>query len=646
MKTVSLHRLVSAIIIGCVWVTTALPFFAHDAIQPGREFPVHIAKLYGWEHAKSCGLCFFWENNSGGSPFFGDPYTPAQHPFVALSTLLTNPIVAANLTMLFALTLLAGAGLIYAHLQRFSFYATVWLTCMLMVGGHFMARIEVGSIALPLSLAATVLALVVCLGWIANPTWQWGLYATLAIANLGLSGQGYFQLVFLLCCIPLGGIAWRQVRPHVIRQALVYIPAAVGLLLLPMLTSYVLYGTLMHKEGDTAAAALPDLLTYLSLFVESDYREGAERGREAQWYPYLYSNYTGYVTFLFMGVALLRAGISARTKLPTTLTQSWAHTSMRMWGSVVVIAALLVSGIPQAGFLWLDVAGVSTVVGYLRNVVVVGSLIAVAVMCLSAHGVEWILARVHALAPTSPWQARAGSTALVALLGWQILVAQQYGGQYSQLVPYEPDRSGFLAALADQPTSYLSVATDTQYFDVLQSHHKNFWNLYYPYYPDNTPAIPAAYSLTADDLGADPAWQPVNVFESWTLFRDTRSTAQYISFVAAQTDATTVCTYTTEAGTIDVRCDLPNPQRLVVHEYAFPDWMVHIDDAPAELAAGDFLTVLVPAGVHTISFRYRPWLVIGATGIAVFAWCIAIGMLMWVGMRQWLARTTKQARDA
>ncbi|MFM2308061.1 MAG: hypothetical protein RLY87_181, partial [Chloroflexota bacterium] len=49
MKTILMHRLISAIIITCVWVMTALPFFSFEAIQPGREFPVHIVKWYGWE---------------------------------------------------------------------------------------------------------------------------------------------------------------------------------------------------------------------------------------------------------------------------------------------------------------------------------------------------------------------------------------------------------------------------------------------------------------------------------------------------------------------------------------------------------------------------------------------------------------------
>jgi hypothetical protein len=183
-----------------------------------------------------------------------------------------------------------------------------------------------------------------------------------------------------------------------------------------------------------------------------------------------------------------------------------------------------------------------------------------------------------------------------------------------------------------------------QYFDVLQTHHKNFWNLYYPYYPNNTPPIQPTYSLTADDLSGDTAWEPVDFFEAWTLFQDTRPAAQYMTFAASDIDARTACTYMTEAGSIDLVCDVPSPQQLIVQEYAFPDWTVTIDHTPATLQNGDFLTVLVPAGVHTITFRYRPWLVIGATGIAVLAWCIGIAMLIWSCVMPWKMRPTQNSR--
>ena len=45
----------------------------------------------------------------------------------------------------------------------------------------------------------------------------------------------------------------------------------------------------------------------------------------------------------------------------------------------------------------------------------------------------------------------------------------------------------------------------------------------------------------------------------------------------------------------------------MVKENSWIGWTVKIDGQDATLDAGPWLAVQVPAGVHTVEFRHRPW---------------------------------------
>jgi hypothetical protein len=89
----------------------------------------------------------------------------------------------------------------------------------------------------------------------------------------------------------------------------------------------------------------------------------------------------------------------------------------------------------------------------------------------------------------------------------------------------------------------------------------------------------------------------------------------------------TVCTARGTGGTIDVTCDAPQLGTLVVKENSWSGWSAKIDRQAAPLQPGQWLSVPLPAGSHTVQFRYRPWdvllgIVFGVCGVAlaVFAW--------------------------
>lgn len=71
---------------------------------------------------------------------------------------------------------------------------------------------------------------------------------------------------------------------------------------------------------------------------------------------------------------------------------------------------------------------------------------------------------------------------------------------------------------------------------------------------------------------------------------------------------------------------------LMLNERWHPDWQVSVDGVPAELLRANLLmrAVAVPAGSHTVEFRYRPtmtplWITLSAFGVAL---ALGIGLVL------------------
>ena len=601
-----------AMVCGTLGVSLALPFFDFSTIQTGREFPVHIYALYSWQQLKQCGFCMLWNNHGGGSPFYGDPYTAAQHPIVAIATTLTNPRAAANITIIFAIALMGVSGLWYARLYGLRTLPTMWLTSMLMAGGHLLTRIEVGSIALPLAVASWTSAVVAVIAWTRQPSMQRMLLMSLAIAGLALAGQGYFQLLFAFCCLPLLCDALLRVGTRLAARAVLSVGGMVLLLTLPVVVSYLLYGHLMQKEGDLDATAPPQLAEFfLHLIWTAD-----TSSRHDLLYPYLYRNTVGPVTVLLAVVGVARMGRRQSTHLGAVSTPA----PPIVWLWILLLTGVLFSGALQWGLRATSIAVLVTWASYIRNVVVVGSAIAVVVIVLSAHGYAAIeaTARRHAVGQ------RLRSAGVLLLLVWQVWMVRSTVMEYVSLTPYQSDSSGVMAALADDPVSYMNVQTDMQYLDVLESPHKNFWNLFYPYHPRGKPAIEPRFLLSTEEADPSVGWEPQNSYAEWMLYARQNATAQYVQLSDPAQLAQDACTVNATAGTIDLACTVRTATDVSIQEYAFPDWVVTVDDRAALLVRDPFLRVTIPAGTHHVVFRYRPWLVISAAILAVGAWGVTI----------------------
>jgi hypothetical protein len=72
---------------------------------------------------------------------------------------------------------------------------------------------------------------------------------------------------------------------------------------------------------------------------------------------------------------------------------------------------------------------------------------------------------------------------------------------------------------------------------------------------------------------------------------------------------------------VDLRVFSETGGFLVLADFFYPGWTATIDGRPTEIYRGNYLqrTVFIPAGSHTIQFRYRPWSVIAGFWISAIS---------------------------
>src|SRR5581483_7584493 len=161
-----------------------------------------------------------------------------------------------------------------------------------------------------------------------------------------------------------------------------------------------------------------------------------------------------------------------------------------------------------------------------------------------------------------------------------------------------------------------AIAMSLKLNNVAQSGH---WNGHAP--PDplleaNRAGPPPGMALKMEIAGV-PIYAPENpVVAAEREYATVRSAAGQL----------TICEAHGLGGDIDVGCAAPQAGLLTVKENSWTGWHVAIDGRPATLKPGRWLAVDLPAGSHTITFRYRPWdvplgLALLMAGMALTLWC-------------------------
>ena len=200
------------VVITAVWFLVYGQSWDSVRIPVGGEYARSMNSFYFWDMLKSCGSCAFWNPNAGGKPVLADPYGSFMHPISAIASLAVGALGGASLTLALAFLMIGLASYWLAVSLAIHPLVRVWFALASMLGGHITSRLELGSVGMPLSLAALWLAFA-ALVWYANrPSFWCMMLAAICVGTLMLAGQLYYQYFFVLSAGLYLYYAWRTGR--------------------------------------------------------------------------------------------------------------------------------------------------------------------------------------------------------------------------------------------------------------------------------------------------------------------------------------------------------------------------------------------------------------------------------------------------
>jgi hypothetical protein len=629
-----------ALLVWALWF--ARPYLDLDpAVVPaGREYGSTINLHHLWTWARACGLCALWDGSvRGGSPAFADPYGSTLHPLVALTTLGWGVPAGAKLALAGAFFMGGLAQWWLGRVLGLGRVACVWSGAMAVVAGNLSGRMELGAFALVISTAACALVLppLVAVGLTGSPRAAVALGLTLALA--ALAGQAYLQigLVFALpaalLLLPWGAPRASGLLGAVLRRYALAAGIAV-LLAAPFLVPLLHFLPQFGKDTDPLfRSAQPFPYVPLNLVIaDLDYYT-SDALRKLP-FPAVYVNYVGWLPVLLAVIAL-------GGQLPPA--------TRRAARFLAVFAVLILWQASAAPFAWLARLAPRSVLAQSLTDIRYPALIAgLAVPCLlglAALGTDrllrWAWPRLRIAIMPNPSALAAPRTggpgpradgALALDTRWLLAVplvlavvdAWSFDRQWVRTVRMGAEVEPVLSSLRTPDLQWVDIPFGEHYWvepatgmglKLAMGIQRFSWKGHSP--PE--PVREATRSGPPDGMALLTTTGGVGVYAA-------PPGGEYAA--VERLDGTrTVCTAHGAGGDVDVHCAAPSTGVLTVKENAWSGWQARVDGRPAPLLAGPWLAVELPAGSHTVGFRYRPWdvplgLVLATAGVggAVWAW--------------------------
>jgi hypothetical protein len=505
---------------------------------------------------------------------------------------------------------------------------------MAVVAGHMTARMEHGLFPVVISLAACSLVFPVLVLFARSGTRRAAVLLGVVLALAGISGQGYFQ-IGLLFMVPAALLLVPFERARVLLMGRRFV-LAVGLALLlaaPFLVPFIHFMPHFSKIGDSGLpGAQPLGFTPLNLvidsyeFYESDILEK---------YPYtsIYVIFVGWIPVL-LALCGLRGS-----------TQRWGHGTITFLTVSVVLAFVLGSALP---FFWLMELFPATgdAIAGLRFVPLMSALAIPPLLGLSMIGLRELLDMRW------PWLPRffgppeqQPARAVRATLRWLVLAvpavlalhtAYSFGERWIGVTQIQPILYEEIEALAPPDMQWVSVPYASHFWvqpaigqglKLSQGTQVWFWE---------GRDVPLPMRFTVYD-GVGDGMNPYGelpegtqlLHKSGELNIYQAPTGEEYAAVTHADGSRTVCSAQGIGGDIDVACDLARGGTLTVKENSWSGWRASLDGASLPLRSGQWLRVEVPAGEHTVAFRYRPWDVLLGLGLCGLGMILAVVWLRW-----------------
>ncbi|HSB91049.1 MAG TPA: hypothetical protein VLD63_13610 [Anaerolineales bacterium] len=602
----------AAIGVWTLWVGRTLLDFRPVIWPAGREFGIDVYAFHFWEQLKQCGLCSLWNGGlNGGAPFLADPFTGYLHPLPALATLLAGVVNGAKITIL-ASFFLAGLGQWWiAKVIGLSRWARVWTALMATSGAYLVGRVELGSVADPLSASAAILTLAAALDLALNRNRKAALRLALVLGLALLSGHGYYQLaligwipwVFLLILTPEG-------RPHPVWREFALAAALAVMVAAVFLVPFLHFWPQMQKGVDaTFQESQPLEYIPINLVVHDwEFLSAPVLGKTP--YPYLHTLFIGWPAVVLAVVALARARKADRRLL---VALSLGALTM-MWGA---------SGEPMR---WL--VGWLPVLAGFRHIANIAAMAVPAILALAGYGLDRLLEldlpHVQVGLNTSNDRTRVSASLawlLVIPIGWSLRTSEQFDRSFLVTI----DRTGVyqgVGALSTSRLEWVSFPYGEHYWiEAGLGAGLKVTGVASPWAWKGRMQPPPRLVATRDPISDGRL--PTAFLNEVPIYEDPSAEYAYVDVGSGAVP----CAAQGNGGDIQVTCNSPGGH-LVVRENGWTGWTATVNGQRAALEQGQWLAVDVPGGTVQVGFGYRP--LDAALGVALSLAGLTLMTVLWI----------------
>lgn len=613
--------------------------FDPQVIPIGNEYGLSLESHVIWEQVQRCGLCFLWNGMlNGGYPAFVDLHGAPLHPVTIFATLLFGLPNSGRVIFFVSLLIAAFAQWWMGYTLGLSRVARVWMAAMALMGGHLAAKLQMGVITLVLSIACASLVLAAFLHWIYHPSTRSAILLAWTIVLLGLSGQGYTQLITFTVILPcLFAVFFPRRRSD---RVAAHIPLIVGLSLAMLAVFWVPFVHFMPNFGKDGEINFESaqILEYAPLnwvIADRAFFDLSALNTMAG-FAYLYWNYIGWGAVILAIVGLFGAADNRR------------HLRLRVGVALAIWLIFLATHQP---FLQ-SVARYVQMVFVLRNPAVMTSMTTPLLLLLSGLGADFLYKTVH-LRLVLRYADKQQSFYVQKWLTLLLLL-------WSLLSVYRVNQFWLTQSLDLRNHAIWQIlkslkSGDSQWVYVPQSEH--FYKLYAAEYGlKYTTAVmpwfwkeqqqPLPYRKIIPITQVMPNETELQRFDDNISVMVKPDPLPYYAYVLNE-EGEVPCMAQADGGLIIVDCLLETAGTLFVTENPISGWRAELDGQRAlTVLESQWLAVEIPQGQHQVIFRYLPWDV--AIGFTITLLGVAASLFGWfyseTAFLQRIAHTLKQFR--
>ena len=594
-------------------------------IPLGGEYARSINSFYFWDMLRSCGSCAFWNPNSGGKPVLADPYGSFMHPISAVASLAVGALGGASLTLALAFLMIGLASYWLAVALAVHPLVRVWFALASMLGGHITSRLELGSVGMPLSLAALWLAFAALVWYGVRPSFWRMLLAAVCVGTLMLAGQLYYQYFFVLSAGVCLYYAWRtgySTRHPRLRFDVLVGSVIVALFASPLLINMVMTMGMYEKEADAAMPYAVPLSTQIINFLLPDHVMSRADGLNPFPYVWAYATYIGFTPVI-----------------ATVLGFRWltipAHRRFGVLVAVIGAAAMvLATGVYSKLLNGLEITVITDIASGFRWIAIYNGISGLAFLTFAAlvfhafltnhHiGTAWVQRLLTWLQATVRFDARIMLIGLVAV--YHLLGVHEFSKPLvGSFLITEPRINTMVGDLANQPPGYANVP-DWMFLAAMEG---GITTLPAPLgiIIKEHPFPPPVYEFATKKPKAFETSVIASYEDDWALYRNESPEAAYAA-VIDESGAITPCVHSKNGGLIEVTCTAVPAGVLRIYEFGLRGWKATVDDGrTSTVPESDWLRVPLTAGNHRVSFSYAPWYAWAGLILLPVPWVLIIGL--------------------